>query len=70
MIFSRCKHMWEKLEDKTVPSPMTEHVRLGLWAAADVPAWAYYTTTIIILVCSKCGKLDKTVVYGPGLRGD
>ena len=53
-----CKHQWKEISNSYDRSPME---RLRLLEAANCPVKLLRGTRIIILTCTECGKLDKTV---------
>jgi len=59
-----CSHQWKKESDTTLPSAY-EQSRAGKQnlseSTARIPYWAFAKTHILVLVCTQCGKIDKTV---------
>ena len=61
-----CSHTWEKLSETTLPSAFEQFARNDHVAEANgIPAWVYRKKFILILKCTICGKLDKTVESNP-----
>ena len=52
-----CLHKWEVITDKTIPNSIT---RLGGHIKGVYPD-DLKDTYILVIKCSECGKLDKTV---------
>ena len=53
-----CKHHWETTVNKLVDSFWE---RAKLTGAKTIPPNAMESTSIVIMVCKKCGKVDKTI---------
>ncbi|MEN6549977.1 MAG: hypothetical protein ABFE07_28370 [Armatimonadia bacterium] len=55
-----CAHDWQKVTERTEPSPFRqcENIKIG---TGVMPAEFFEGTYILVLKCSKCGALDKTV---------
>lgn len=61
-MFKRCKHNWEVVTDKVLESGYEQTE--GRLREIDGPGAAAFfgKTSVTILKCTKCGKIDKTVV--------
>jgi len=57
----RCKHDWEVVVDKVLPSGVEEAQKHGIIRMKSAPGDFFRKTSITILKCKLCGKLDKTV---------
>jgi len=55
-----CKHEWEIIVDKLEKSPMERLTDKGSVKLGEYSTEMMLGTRIIILQCTKCGKLDKT----------
>ena len=59
-----CKHEWMTMERATLHSPFQQISEHGMqWKQAERDTGAFFSQTwFCIMVCKKCGKIDKTVV--------
>ena len=57
-----CEHTWE-VKDKTIlPSAWEQSKATSM---EGISLWFFQKMVVIILVCTKCGDLDKTVETNP-----
>ena len=57
-----CKHDWVKISENTLPSANDQMLDEQKRNATTIPLMFFQRTYILVLKCSKCGKLDKTIV--------
>jgi len=60
-MFKRCNHDWVKVSEVTLPSAFEQAVKVGTLDKCSGGAWFYRKTYILILRCTLCGNLDKTI---------
>lgn len=61
-----CKHNWEILVNETMKSPIEQLSAASVNSrGCAIPSWMFEQKIVVILKCSKCGKLNKTVVKNP-----
>ena len=62
-----CKHEWKIISEQILPSAWEQLMasRAARHNESELPAWVFNKKLVIILECSKCGKLDKTVESNP-----
>lgn len=63
-MFGRCKHEWEPVTDKVLESACEQ---VGDWQrlkkiSGPEASKFFEKTSITILKCTKCGKINKTIV--------
>jgi len=56
-----CKHNWKKVHEETTESQIEHLHNIGL-KTKSCNGFMTERKKIIILKCTKCGKLDKTIV--------
>jgi len=61
-----CKHQWEKVSDQVLPSAWEQYAQVNAGSInkmgkASIPVWMFQKSHILVLKCTLCGKLDKTV---------
>lgn len=56
-----CKHEWEVILNNFYPSPLERLGEKGSVKLGEYDPGAMLGTRIIILRCSNCGKLNKTI---------
>ena len=61
-LFKRCKHDWEVIVDKLLPSAYEQSKEKVRAVSVLDTRNIFNKTSITILRCKKCGALDKTVV--------
>jgi hypothetical protein len=54
-----CKHEWETVSEKTLPSAFQQMGATMLSKINNAHAWVFNITHILVMKCSKCGKLKK-----------
>jgi len=54
-----CTHEWEVKVDKTEKALL---LQIGRFTSENLPHSAFEGKSITILACTKCGKINKTVV--------
>jgi len=59
-MFKKCKHDWEVKSEKFVPALINVLVEQGS-RMKNIPLSVLESTHIVIMVCKKCGKIDKTI---------
>jgi len=59
-ICRRCKHEWRTQVDRLTPSWAERMSKLGQFECERLPYGAAKATHTVILVCTKCGKVNKT----------
>ncbi|MAF43033.1 MAG: hypothetical protein CMI54_02520 [Parcubacteria group bacterium] len=56
-----CKHKWKPIQREIVPSQI-ERMKDIIDEFENIPRSFFTSTSITILQCDKCGKLNKTIV--------
>lgn len=59
LVGKACAHAWEKVAERTEQSPLDRATHIS--AANGIPIEFFQRTYILVLKCSKCGALNKTV---------
>ena len=58
--FKRCNHKWKIMSETTMPSTHDNLIANG-FHTNEISAYDTQKKLVIILACTECGKLDKTV---------
>jgi hypothetical protein len=56
-----CNHTWE-IKDKLKISPPIDSIKDVIRGKADLPFYLFEESVTTIMVCTKCGKVDKTTL--------
>ena len=61
----KCMHDWKLVSEKILPSAYEQIRDDGLTSMDSKSILVFQKAVVIIICCSKCGKLDKTIVKNP-----
>ncbi len=65
MIRLFCRHEWKEISNYIFPSAWEQFFSRETDKVTNIPPWIFVKKLIIILACSKCGKLDKIIEECP-----
>ncbi len=59
-----CKHQWE-VKSKEILASACEQMNLREAGKSSLPAWVFKKKLVMVLACTKCGKLKIVIEENP-----